>query len=277
MISVNTTKESKPLSIVTVVYNARSDLRITIDSVLNQSFTNFEYIIIDGGSTDGTVDLIKEYEDKIDFWISEPDRGLYNAMNKGLDYCSGDLCQFLNAGDFYTSKTVLSDFIELLTYPYHGLIFTRSKIFSSTDDFFYLPSYEQNVSSNWVRRNTPNHQSIFFQKGFYTDHRYDESYRITGDSGFIWDALNFHDYKAHFIDLLVVEFPLGGISSRALSLKELCNQILESTRVRRKHVNYKLIDNFTIPLRFLVKNFFLSLLGNRFHRFLVVLNKYKNT
>lgn len=82
------------LSVITINYNNCSGLKKTIESVVNQTATQFEYIVIDGGSTDGSVDVIKEYSDKIDYWVSEPDRGIYNAMNKGIDVAKGEYCIF---------------------------------------------------------------------------------------------------------------------------------------------------------------------------------------
>lgn len=94
-------------SIITITYNASQWLERTILSVLSQSYPNIEYIIIDGASTDGTVDIIKQYESGIAYWVSEPDKGLYDAMNKGLQKATGDYVWFLNAGDtIYTSDTI---------------------------------------------------------------------------------------------------------------------------------------------------------------------------
>lgn len=94
-------------SIITVTYNASRWLERTILSVLSQSYASIEYLVIDGGSTDGTVDLIKQYEAGIAYWVSEPDRGLYDAMNKGLQRATGDYVWFINAGDtIYTADTV---------------------------------------------------------------------------------------------------------------------------------------------------------------------------
>ncbi|HEX3386494.1 MAG TPA: glycosyltransferase, partial [Mucilaginibacter sp.] len=96
----NKTDINRPkVSIVTVVFNAADSLELTILSVINQSYPNTEFIIIDGGSTDGTVDLIKKYDKKINYWISEKDSGIYDAMNKALDVVSGDWVYFLGAGD----------------------------------------------------------------------------------------------------------------------------------------------------------------------------------
>ena len=85
------------ISIITVVFNALSNLEETILSVINQDYDNYEYIIIDGGSTDGTIEIIKKYHDKITLWITEPDKGIYDAMNKGVKFSDGQFVQFLNA------------------------------------------------------------------------------------------------------------------------------------------------------------------------------------
>lgn len=98
---------SPVFSIITVTYNASRWLERTLLSVLSQSYAGIEYIIIDGGSTDGTVDLIRQYADGIAYWCSEPDRGLYDAMNKGMAHATGDYLWFMNAGDtIYTSDTL---------------------------------------------------------------------------------------------------------------------------------------------------------------------------
>ena len=102
------------LSVITINFNNRDGLRKTIESVVNQTFKDFEYIIIDGGSTDGSVDVIKEYADRIDYWVSEPDKGIYNAMNKGIDVAKGEYCIFMNSGDcFYVNDVYENVFREL--------------------------------------------------------------------------------------------------------------------------------------------------------------------
>ncbi|MCM8833252.1 MAG: glycosyltransferase [Candidatus Omnitrophica bacterium] len=100
------------ISVITVVLNGERYLEETIQSVINQTYPNVEYIIIDGGSTDGTLDIIKKYEDKIDYWVSEKDKGIYDAMNKGIRVASGEGLLFLNAGDFFVGD-VFSPYISI--------------------------------------------------------------------------------------------------------------------------------------------------------------------
>ena len=99
--------QSPLITIITVAYNAVKDIENTILSVLNQTYPNIEYIIIDGGSTDGTLDIIKKYEDKISYWVSEPDKGIYDAMNKGTLKATGEWLNFMNAGDTFYNEQVL--------------------------------------------------------------------------------------------------------------------------------------------------------------------------
>jgi glycosyltransferase involved in cell wall biosynthesis len=114
-----TTSLAKPLvSVITVVYNGEAHLEQTIQSVVNQSWSNMEYVIVDGGSTDGTLDIIRKYEDRIDYWISEPDRGISDAMNKGIRLANGDLIAHLHADDYYSDPSVISSVCtEYLRHP----------------------------------------------------------------------------------------------------------------------------------------------------------------
>lgn len=102
------------ISVITVCYNAGKDLEKTIKSVISQSYKDIEYIIIDGGSTDETKDILKKYSDKISKIISEPDKGLYDAMNKGINLASGDYINFMNAGDIFSDDEVVEKIVNAL-------------------------------------------------------------------------------------------------------------------------------------------------------------------
>lgn len=110
-ITKKSTDEKPLITVVTVVYNGEATLEQTIQSVVNQSYDNVEYIIVDGGSKDGTIDIIKKYENKIDYWQSEPDAGIYDAMNNGIKLATGVWINFMNAGDIFYDSNVISNFI----------------------------------------------------------------------------------------------------------------------------------------------------------------------
>ena len=131
-------KLTKPLiSIITVVFNGEDFLEETILSVINQTYENIEYIIIDGGSTDKTVDIIKKYDDKIDYWVSERDKGIYDAMNKGLSLCHGDIIGLVNADDYLYLDSlekvadVFKDETTMFTYGQVDLIGEDGEIFGT--------------------------------------------------------------------------------------------------------------------------------------------------
>ena len=117
------------ISIITVSFNAVKVIEETIVSVINQTYTNVEYIIIDGGSTDGTVDIIKEYADKISYWVSESDKGIYDAMNKGGIKALGDFLYFLNAGDSFYNKSSLMSVVKEM--ELNGCVFRKCNLLFS--------------------------------------------------------------------------------------------------------------------------------------------------
>jgi len=123
------------ISIVTVVYNGEKYLEETIQNVINQTYDNVEYIIIDGGSTDGTLDIIKKYEDRVDYWASEKDSGIYDAMNKGISLFSGDYLFFLGADDFIKNTNILYEVNKELNINYNlvygNIKYTNGTLFKS--------------------------------------------------------------------------------------------------------------------------------------------------
>ena len=199
------------ISIITVVYNGVDFLEETIQSVLNQSYEHIEYIVIDGGSTDGTVDIIKKYEDKIDYWVSERDDGIYDAMNKGMVVATGDFALFLNGGDrLYESGTLtkVCTLIEKRDIAYFG----RAKITSPHSTWLHpTKSISQKDIPLWLKSEAPNHQAILFPKIFYKQYFYDLRFKIFADAGYKDKVKSLYGFS--FIDIIICEFEFGGVSS----------------------------------------------------------------
>ena len=190
---------SKPLiSIVTVSYNAATTIEQTILSVINQDFEDFEYIIVDGGSTDGTVDIIKKYQDKITLWVSEPDRGIYDAMNKGIRLAKGEFIYFINAGDVLLELPIsilLSNSSSLIVFPVK---------LSSGAVFIPKVNYSLRI------RNTLPHQGCFYKNS--AELCYDTNFKVFSDF-----CLNQRMYKQgkkiEAFDKPIIAFhDMGGIS-----------------------------------------------------------------
>lgn len=175
-------------SVITVCYNAGEVLEDTIRSVIDQNCNQIEYIIIDGGSTDDSLEIINKYKDKIDCFKSEPDQGIYDAMNKGLRLAKGQFINFLNAGDRFVSKTILSEI---------GRQININKVKIISGDFILTDNYNHKERVIRTRRITHEnlkkdfyscHQSIFINKEVAM--QYDISYKIKADYKWVINALN---------------------------------------------------------------------------------------
>lgn len=195
-------------SIITINYNHAEGLRRTIESVVNQTCKDYEYIIIDGGSTDGSVDVIKEYADKIDFWVSEPDKGIYNAMNKGIDHAHGEYLNFMNSGDCFYALTVLEEVKPLLTAD----IVSGTLSVSAQNRTITPPN--DDISLMTLMGRDIQHQSTFIKRELNTRIKYDDNLKIVSDWKFFVEALVFQNSSYRNINVTVCEFESNGISGR---------------------------------------------------------------
>jgi glycosyltransferase involved in cell wall biosynthesis len=202
-------QENIPLiTIVTVVLNGEKTLEETILSVINQTYTNIEYIIIDGNSTDCTLDIIKKYEDKIDYWISEPDDGIYFAMNKGIDLATGEWLNFMNSGDYFYTKTILQN------------IFEKENIEADIiyGDIFCIYSFGSFVQKakpiNYIKKRMPfSHQASFVKTKIIEKCKFDETYKISGDHLFFYNCY-VNNKKFEYYPLVIAAYDANyGISS----------------------------------------------------------------
>ncbi len=175
------------VSIITVVFNGIKSLEQTILSVLNQDYGNIEYIIVDGGSTDGTLDVVKKYEGRIDYWISERDKGIYDAMNKGIDLAGGELIGALNADDYYESGAVRAVVDAWSSDTSKGIVYGNNYV--CMDD---LGLRYRNYSSLRFWKGMPIcHQAMFVHREVYRSiGKYDLTYKITADLDFLLRAID---------------------------------------------------------------------------------------
>ena len=198
------------LSIITINYNNLAGLQRTVESVVNQTWQEFEYIIIDGGSTDGSAAYIESQNDKIDYWVSEPDKGIYNAMNKGIAKATGEYLLFLNSGDH------LNDFSSLE----QNHIYLKDKeivyfnIKEIRDDAIRIKKCPEVITFAYMVKDSIPHQSTFIQKNLFEKiGYYDENLDIVSDWKFFIIALGKHNATYRYVDDDLSTFYLGGISS----------------------------------------------------------------
>ena len=195
------------ISIITVVYNGERYLEKTIKSVIGQAYNNIEYIIIDGGSTDGTVDIIKKYELEVTYWVSESDEGVYDAMNKGVDLVTGQWVNFMNAGDVFYSNQIVKEVFDNQKYEVE-IIYGD---YLADHGSFVEKVTAKSISKLWQGM-VFCHQSTFIDAQHHKKHKYSLQYSISGDFNFFYGAFK---NKARFkhIDKIVSIFSCDGMSS----------------------------------------------------------------
>ena len=231
------------ISIITVVFNDKIHLEETIQSVVSQSYKNTEYIIIDGGSTDGTLDIIKKHDKLINFWQSEPDKGVYNAMNKSVEYVNGEYLIFLNSGDKFFDENVIKGVFssDIMNFD---IIYGNTVI---AYDFNYSRIWESyNIKSIWKGMVT-SHQSIFVKTDVMKRLMFNEEMKISADFNFIFRAYcNKNSFLQVPITISIVT--AHGISDkkRVQSLKEIYTTV-RTINPKLKHeiyYYYVFVDNF---------------------------------
>lgn len=201
------------VSIITVVYNGEQYLQQTIDSVKNQSYANIEYLIIDGGSSDSTLDIVKENKRVISQWISEPDQGLYDAMNKGIKMAKGELIGMINSDDWYEYNAV-----EIMVNAY--IENPRKTIFHADRfdvDFNGKKSLRKFNSSKFkflYYGMTYNHPSMFITKQEYQKHIYNINLKALSDYQFILETFLRNQNSLFYVNKGIVNYRLEGVSTQ---------------------------------------------------------------
>lgn len=208
------------ISVITVCYNCIDTIERTLQNVLKQTYPELEYIVIDGQSTDGTREVIERYADRLAYWVSEPDGGIYDAMNKGIDKATGEWVIFRNAGDYFFSPTTLADVFAWYEDKGEALIVGGMRCFSSEGyrDAYYQPQSDQ----VWQQAHLP-HPATFIRTKVQKAHPYATAYRIASDYRLFLQLLLEGATVAYYNALVTLFDNEMGVSSTqlALSWKEL--------------------------------------------------------
>ena len=205
------------IDIVTINLNNKKGLERTIKSVLTQTFANeINYIIIDGGSTDGSVDVIKKYEDYIDYWVSEPDNGIFNAFNKSLSHLKGDYVLFLNSGDYLASETIIEGVSKYL--GEHDILYGNLIVFNENGNHICnvreIAYIKEKLDESFFKRTAMPHQASFIRTDYQKEHPYDETFKIAGDWKFFREAIMKNKCTYSTIPFAISYYNEDGISSK---------------------------------------------------------------
>ena len=229
--------EQVKLSIITINYNNRDGLKRTIESVIAQTDNRFEYIVIDGGSTDGSADIIKDNEKSIDYSVSEKDNGIYNAMNKGIREATGEYCLFLNSGDYLYDDNVTANVLPLLSGE--DYITGRLKHLPSANSKEFIEYPPLKIHGRTLIYFTLAHPSTFIKTNVLKLRPYDETLKIVADWKQMFESLIMNDCTYKPIDILISNYDTAGVSSTNIEiLKE------ERLKVLSEYLPSKVIQEF---------------------------------
>jgi len=241
--------ETPLISIITVNLNDVKGLEKTLKSVFEQTWQAFEFIVVDGASSDGSKELIERHKEKIDYWVSEADKGIYNAMNKGIEISTGQYLLFLNSGDVLSANNVLENSFEYLT----GEAIIYFNVYVDENDTLNLIEYPDELRFSDLLYGTLCHQSVFIKKELFQHvGHYDESLKIVSDWKFFILSLFKENCTYKKVDLQLSIVNSDGISAlaenKSLILAEREKVIQDHFKAFLKEVE-ELYD-----LKFLVEN-----------------------
>jgi glycosyltransferase involved in cell wall biosynthesis len=215
------------VSIITVCFNSVATIRDTIDSVLAQDFDDLQYLVIDGGSSDGTMDIVRGYGDNIDVVVSEPDHGIYDAMNKGIELATGDVVGLLNSDDIYAYDSVLSELVELMVSSGSDTVFADLAIVDADNFERVIRHYDSSkfntgrLAYGWM----PAHPTFMVKRELYVKHGgFLTDYQIAADFEMVARLLHTAAASYAYLPVVAVKMRSGGISTRGLKSSCILNR-----------------------------------------------------
>lgn len=211
------------ISVIIAVFNAEATLQRCLESVIEQTYVNIEIIVIDGGSSDGTIDVINKYSGHVDYWESSPDRGIYDAWNKALRHVSGDWIFFLGADDFLWDSTSMESLAEFLTNTPNipHVVYGKAAILHSSGRVLRIAGENWEIAGpRFKQAMSLPHQSVFHHRSIFELHGvFDDSFSIAGDYELLLRELKVG--KAAFFDQILTAMQIGGRSYQSSkTLKE---------------------------------------------------------
>jgi glycosyltransferase involved in cell wall biosynthesis len=246
------------ISIITVSFNSVITIRDTIESIISQDYNNIEYIIIDAGSNDGTLDIIKEYKEHISYFISEADNGIYDGMNKGIAAATGDIVGILNSDDFYPNSFVISNVAstfekQVCDAVYGDLVYVK---FFDTDKIIrYWQSGEytvKKIKNGWMLP----HPTFFVKKHLYDKYGYyNTDFKTAADYEMVLKLLYKYNIKAFYIPMILVNMRMGGASNSSILNRIRANKE-DGLAWTKNQLNKPIFVRIKKPLQ-KVKQFFL--------------------
>lgn len=259
-------------SIITINYNNKYGLEKTIKSVLSQTHAESEFIIVDGGSTDGGRDIIEQYKEHLAWWCSEPDKGVYHAMNKGIDHTTGDYIIFMNSGDVFYDVNVLNNVVS--AHPTAAVLYGDWIRWHSNENETFMKAPQKVSLSFFFRGDNICHQAMFVRSDVQKEHKYDENYKILADWD-LWQRLSLLGYTFQYLPITICRFDTNSGLSETLHditkaerkiIRQQYNSVLFQVLQENKTMHYELMGigsnfrrMFCIRLNHPVYNFFLKL------------------
>ena len=245
----------KPLiTVITVVFNGAKTLRDTIESVQRQGYGNIEHIIVDGGSSDATVDILRQYDQVIDYWLSEKDGGIYDAMNKGIALCSGDYIGMLNSDDMFADSHVLQDVADRFCRTQVDAVFSCLNIVDKTNLKKIVRKYRVSKFNSMLLRIgvMPPHPTFYCKKSCYKEAgMYKTDYKIAADFEMLVRLLIRQNIAWSFIDKVTVTMRSGGVSNSGfMAAVKLNSEIIRACKENGLYSHWLLLM-LKLPIRLL--------------------------
>ncbi len=258
-LSLGGMNKNPKISIITVSLNSADTIKDTIESIISQDYDNIEYIIIDGGSSDSTVDIAKQYSNHIKGISSEPDNGIYDAMNKGINAATGDIIGILNSDDFYPNSFVVSNVAKSFEKyscdaVYGDLLYVKSKDISKIKRYWKAGEYSTSkIKNGWMLP----HPTFFVKKEIYKRYGlYDTDIKSAADYEMILKLLYMHNISVYYIPMILVNMRMGGESNKSLWHRIKANKE-DSLAWTKNQLNKPMFFRLKKPLQ-KIRQFFLK-------------------